>query len=94
MLQLIDAVASCLDRDSARRINKIDIDAVIAKRLAELHEKEQRETLTHDECAEMAFIAISQGFVAHLQQKSRAILRSPVEARLSVVKASTRSRKN
>jgi len=79
MFELLDALASCLDRDSARRINKVQFDELIHERYAELREKERLGTLSRDEEIEFTVDVVSLNFLALLQRKYRAILRKPAK---------------
>jgi hypothetical protein len=46
MFELAEAVASCLDRDSARRVNRLKMEAIVGNRLMELEAKRLRATVT------------------------------------------------
>ena len=75
MLELVEAVAACLDQDSARRLTRLQLDVVTWKRLRDLRESERRGTQTIHEATEMAQLIVASNFVAQLQRKSRAFLR-------------------
>jgi hypothetical protein len=77
MFELAEAVASCLDRDSAHRVNMLQIENVIAKRLAELDEKRRRNPLTEDELTEIRMLPVAMEFVSLLQRKARTVVRKP-----------------
>jgi hypothetical protein len=78
MWHLIDAVADCLDRESARRIAQLNLPAeltVSRRETAELHVMTKSE---QDESVGQLMNYVAGEFVAGLQLRSRGILRKPV----------------
>jgi hypothetical protein len=80
--QLVESLASCLDRESARKVNSLCLDDVkILKRHIELLWKDDRGQLTAEEKTTLMMDVFATHFLVALQVKGRAILRRPIGAK-------------
>ncbi len=75
---LAEAIASCLDRPSARQVNALQPDTALLRRVVELECKDLPAGLT-DEGFEYVEARVLLEFLAVLQQKARTVLRRPAK---------------
>ena len=75
LLDLIQSLATCLDREAAGNIARFQPDNQIRNRLAELTLKDRQGHLTDDERMELQMLIHAQNFISVLQREARAILR-------------------
>jgi hypothetical protein len=82
LLRLIQSVASCLDRESARKLVKLHIETDLGMIWKGLEEKDRHPNSD----ARMEFIMLihAQNFVTALQREARAILRRPAASKSSL----------
>jgi hypothetical protein len=91
IFNLAEAVVSCLDRESARRLVKFrPDDAKFLNRIHELEEKEKVAQLTPDERMELMIDMSALQFIGALQLKARAMLRRPPGSKSSSGKREAR----
>jgi len=77
---LTKEIVSCLDRASARRLNRLKPDEATVKRRQELADKELHGPLTTEEQARLLLSGMALEFLADLQLEARSLLRRPANA--------------
>lgn len=77
---IIQAIGACLDRESARKLVRLNYDDAVQERLRELKTKHRLGELTEDERSEIALTECMHGFLEELKKESRRILRQKVGA--------------
>ena len=75
LFTILDAVADCLDRESARKLVKLNFEKQILDRRVQLNAKGRKVSLTEEEQAQLILLSVFDYFLAHLQRRARAILR-------------------
>lgn len=77
IFSLAEAIVACLDRESVRKLVRLDPADLDGKRFDELALKKQHGTLTTDEQTELDIDTAALFFLEDLKKKGRAVLRRP-----------------